>query len=301
MFIDHIHDQLGRYRVGIIDEAMPDFIKTAEEAVVTDDLTKLADGCFAYSTGRERYYPLHTPEHAWLSRAYFEKFAHTIEEPLVDKIRARIDDACQAFEVPPISLEKFAAQEDEMDSLHALSIEIKRFLDAHHNMTPSDRRLRAKHLVHHAKALGRETSHLPELLQRYGGDHLSENFSQAINARMNHFHSGAPEREALLGIQHCASKHVPEVLARVLDLLDHKLGLAKHYGQGLDDAYYSTLSSRQRPTLPSEFDFLKGQDFEPLRGSLSDELIDALKADPVSAFSSMEPSVKIIVVRKINA
>ena len=129
MFMDHTHDQIGKYRVGIISEIMPDFIKEAEEKIVTEDLSKLADGAFAYSDGVNRYFPIHTPEHTWLSNAYFEKFASQIDESLKDEIENRIDDAYLAFELPINNLVKIAAQEDSIDSLHTLSIEMNNFID----------------------------------------------------------------------------------------------------------------------------------------------------------------------------
>ena len=131
MFTDHVHDQLGRYRIGAINEAMPEFIKQAEESIVSENLEKLADGAFAYSDGANRFFPIHTPEHTWMSHAYFEKFANEFSEQESQLIREKIEDAYKAFELPETNIVKIAAKEDELDALHSLSIELNKFIDGY--------------------------------------------------------------------------------------------------------------------------------------------------------------------------
>lgn len=307
MFTDHIHDQLGRYRVGAINDSMPEFIKEAEEKIVSENLEKLADGCFAYSDGINRYFPLHTPEHVWMSSAYFEKFANEIDEQIRSTIRERIEDAYKAFELPVENIVKIASEEDELDAIHSLSIELNKFIDHYKEYPIHHRRAKAKELLHHANALGKKSA-LHDSVYRYAGDHLKKDYGHAFADRMKHFSSHAPEREALLKMQDEAPNHIPELVAKALSVFDTKTGLHKHYDSTLEDPYCGLLSPFQgdneedikfgEESVPAHK--LKKFNFETLKDFLSDDLVEKLKTNPVDALREAHPSIRVIVVRKIN-
>jgi hypothetical protein len=306
MLIDHIHDQLGRHRVGVISESMPDFIKVAEESIVTEDLSKLADGCFAYSDGVNRYFPIHTPEHTWFSHAYFQKCASEIDERDAQKIQTRIEDACLAFDIPEASLVKVAAHEDEVDALHTLSVELNRFVNNYKSLPPEERRARAKELTRHAKALNRQHS-LHDVVHRYSGDHLRHDYHHAFGDRMRHFRLGAPERQTLLSMQNEAKNHIPERIARALSIFDRNAGLDAHYDNGLDDPYTALLTGKEPDADDFEVDgetiphkHLQGFDWDSLGELLSESTLGSLKSNPLEALSGLEPGIRVIVIRKIN-
>lgn len=306
MLIDHIHDQLGRYRIGAISDAMPDFVKTAEDQISTEDLTKLADGCFAYSDGINRFFPIHTPEHTWMSHAYFEKFANTFEDNLAKEIGDKIHDAYLAFELPENNIVKIAAQEDELDNLHALSIELNKFIDDYKKLPIEDRRTKAKDILHKAHALGKEKA-LHDTVYRYSGDHLRHDHAHAFAKRMQYFNAKAPERHTLLQMQEEAKNHIPELIAKALSIFDRKTGLHKYYDSELEDPYCGILAPfeahekaicfGEHHVMPSK---LKHFNFDELSDVLGDHVISALKQEPVAAIQGCEPSIRMIIIRKIN-
>jgi hypothetical protein len=308
MFTDHIHDQLGRYRVGAINDSMPEFVKEAEEQIVTENLEKLADGCFAYSDGVNRYFPLHTPQHVWMSHAYFEKFANEFNEQTSSMIRERIEDAYKAFELPESNIVKIAAEEDEIDAIHSLSIELNKFIDEYKKYPVHYRRAKAKELLHYAKALGKQSS-LHDVVYRYAGDHFKKDYTHAFADRMKHFSSHAPEREALLKMQDESPNHIPELVAKALSIFDTKTGLHKYYDQSLDDPYVGLLSPFDgdneedihfgEHSVPANK--LKKFNFETLKEFLSDDLLSQLKTNPVETLRNADPAIRVIVIRKINA
>jgi len=307
MFTDHIHDQLGRYRVGAINEAMPEFIKVAEENIVSENLEKLADGCFAYSDGVNRYFPIHTPEHTWLSNAYFEKFAHEFDEREVSEIRDRISDAYKTFELPEVEFSKTASEEDDLDALHSLSIELNKFIDNHKRYPIEERREKAKEILHHAHALGKQSS-LHDSVYRYAGDHFKKNYSHAFADRMKYFKDNAPEREHLLKMQEESESHIPELVAKALGIFDHKTGLHKFYDSELEDPYAGLLTPFEtnineninigEQSLPLHK--INKFNFDSLKDILEDGVLDKLKANPVDALREINPNIRIIVIRKIN-
>lgn len=307
MFTDHIHDQLGRYRIGAINEAMPEFIKQAEEQIVSENLEKLADGAFAYSDGVNRFFPIHTPEHTWLSHAYFEKFANEFSEQESEVIRTRIEDAYKAFELPETNIVKIAAEEDDLDALHSLSIELNKFIDNYKQYPPHHRRAKAKELLHHAHALGKESA-LHDVVYRYSGDHFKKDMGHAFASRMKYFSQNAPERSHLLKMQEEAHSHIPELVAKALSVFDSKTGLHKHYDSELDDPYCGLLSP-SNPDNEESISFgeqsvsvnkLKKFNFDTLKEILSDEILEKLKNSPVETLHEAHPSIRMIVVRKIN-
>jgi hypothetical protein len=285
---------------------MPEFIKVAEEEIVSEDLTKLADGCFAYSNRVERFFPIHTPEHTWLSHAYFNKFASEIDEKEVNEIRIKIDDACKAFGFNEDSLVKIAAHEDEIDALHTLSVELNKFVNNYKKLKPEERRQRAKELAHHAKALNREHS-LHDVVHRYSGDHLRRDYHQAFGHRMGYFHHGAPERKMLMEMQDNAHEHVPERVARALTIFDRNAGLDSHYDQDLDDPYSALLTGQEPDADDVEVEghriprhLFQEFNWDSLQDLLAEERLAALKASPLEGLRGMEPSVRMIIIRKIH-
>ena len=307
MFTDHTHDQLGKYRVGVISDIMPDFIKVAEDAIVSEDLTKLAYGAFAYSDGVNRYFPIHTPEHTWMSHAYFEKFASEFGEQERLEIQGRIQDAFEAFELPENSIVKIAAEEDEIDSLHVLSMEMNKFIDQYKKLSVPDRRLKAKEILHQAYSLGRHKN-MHEMVQRYSADHFAKNYESAFADRMGFFHHGAPERSHLLEMQADAKNHVPENVAKALLHFDRKLGLDKMYDNELQDPFLGLLgndagaedpiSCDGHHALPSQ---LRSFNFDKLSQDFEGDFIERLKHDPIGALKDSPNHVKIIVIRRVNS
>lgn len=307
MITDHVHDQLGKHRIGIIDEIMPDFIKEAEERIVTEDLSKLADGAFAYSDGLNRRFPIHTAEHTWLSHAYFEKFASEIDEQSRGEVGERIHDAFKAFGLPENSMVKIAAQEDEIDALHELSIEMNKFVNNLRSLSIEERRKRAQQILHHAFSLGKH-EHVHDSVKRYASNNLNPHYAHAFAKRMQYFHHDTPERKMLLDMQMETPKHVPELVAKALALFDQKQGLHKLYDNELEDPYFGILSHEKQCENDLEFDGhkvapskLHNFDYSGLGELLNDEVIEKLKSNPIDTIRSMEPHVRIIVVRRVNA
>ena len=306
MFTDHIHDQLGKYRIGVISDIMPDFIKEAEETIVSQDLTKLADGAFAYSDGVNRYFPIHTPEHTWLSHAYFEKFANEIDQPLRDTVKARISDAFEAFALPENSIVKIAAEEDEIDSLHVLSMEMNKFINNYKRLPVVERRAKAKEIVHQAYALGKH-HHMHQMVKHYASDHFGKDYETAFAKRMGYFHHGTPERHTLLEMQHDAKNHVPENVAKALMHFDSKAGLDKMYDNELEDPFLGLLgndhctedpiSCGSESILPSR---LHKFNFDSLADDFESDFVSKLKHDPISALREAPDHVKVIVIRRAN-
>lgn len=307
MFIDHVHDQLGKHRIGLIDEAMPDFVKTAEYEIASEDLTKLADGFFAYSNGVDRYFPIHTAEHTWMSKAYFEKFAHQIDEREVENIRSRIDDAYSMFDLPAFELSKEASAEDELDSLHDLSIDMNNFIDNYKRLDINSRRLKAKEILAKAYALGKAHS-VHDSVKRYSGDSLNKNYPIAFAKRMKYFHLGHPARKILLQMQERVDKDSrAEDVARALMTFDEKMGINKHYDNEIDDPFVDILSPYEEEAMMdicghsipckkfNEFDFSSLSDI------LGDHIMSAMKIDPLSTIHQLDPNVRMIVIRKIHA
>ena len=309
MLVDHIHDQLGKYRTGFIVDHMPDFIKTAQENLATEDLTKLADGCFAYSDGVNRYFPIHTPEHTWMSRAYFIKCAETLDANVASMIKERIEEAAQAFEIPEgpgYDLSKTASTEDDIDSLHSLSTDIRKFVAKYKHLTIDERRKAAKELLHRSQVLNRMAG-IPELISNYAGDKLADNYHHAFDARMRHFANGSEERSTLMKMQENASTYVPEVLARVLSKFDEMHNLHRHYDSELQDPFVSLLrpgccaepaiyEDDSYKIFPSE---LKSFDFDSLSDTLEESILNGLKSDPAS-IRDINPRLRIIVIRRIK-
>jgi len=306
MFTDHIHDQIGKYRVGAIVDSMPDFVKEAEEKTASEDLTKLADGAFAYSDGVNRYFPVHTPEHTWLSHAYFEKFANEIEQPLRSEIEDRIDDAYMAFELPLNNLVKIAAQEDSIDALHSLSIEMNNFIDHYKRLPVKQRREKAKEILSRAYALGK-AEHMHDLVKQYGGHNLNPHYPQAFASRMKYFGHNAPERNTLLQMQDEVPNHLAERVAEALHCFDAKTGLDKHYDNEIMDPYFEMLAPGDIQESPLDFDGesilpsrLKGFNHSSLSDLLNDHLLGGLKLDPINTLKNMHPHVRVIVIKRMN-
>lgn len=312
MMTDHTKDQLGKHRAGVISEMMPEFIKIAEEEIVSEDLTKLADGCFAYSDGINRYFPIHTPEHTWLSHAYFEKFAHTIEQPLADTIRRRIKDAYAAFELPEESVVKIASQEDEVDVLHTLSVELNKFLQNYKNLHPHERRERAKQLTQYAKGLNRESA-VTDPIRRYSGDYLRGDFMNSFMDRMRYFMANAPERQMLLRMQSEAPRCVPERVAKALLAFDRNAGIAKHYDIDLDDPYVSVLTDDPHKAYRGHeddlinidghkisLDKLKNFNWDSLSDTLESDILGDIKHDPIMGIQSAPRHIRVVIIRRLG-
>jgi predicted transport protein len=306
MFTDHTRDQIGKYRVGAIVDSMPDFIKEAEDKIVSEDLTKLADGAFAYSDGVNRYFPIHTPEHTWLSHAYFEKFANEIAEPLRSEIEDRIDDAYIAFELPLNNLVKIAAQEDSIDALHSLSIEMNNFIDHYKRLPIKQRREKAKEILSRAFALGKADG-MHHLVKKYSGNNLNPDYPQAFAVRMKYFKHNAPERDTLLQMQNEVPNHLAERIAEALHAFDSKTGLDKHYDNEIMDPYYDLLSPGDIKESPLNFDGesilpskLKGFNHSSLSDLLNDNLLSELQSDPEATLKNMHPQIRVIVLRRMN-
>ena len=306
MFIDHMHDQLGKYRIGLIDEAMPDFVKIAEDKIISEDLEKLADGFFAYSNGIDRLFPLHTPEHTWISKAYFEKFASQIDEREANIIRDRINDAYEAFGLPEFELSKEASLEDEIDALHNLSIEMNEFIDNYKHLPIHSRRLKAKEILSQAYALGKEKS-LHDVVMRYSGDSLNEKYPVAFAKRMQFFPHNHPARNILLQMQEKINKdsNVEDIIHGLLTF-DEKMGIDQYYDNEIDDPYVDILSPHKKEEMITingheiskhKFDNF---DFSSLSSILSDHILGALKLNPMSTIDQLDPDVKIIVLGKIH-
>lgn len=308
MFTDHIHDQIGKYRAGVINESMPDFIKEAEEKIVTEDLTKLADGAFAYSDGINRFFPIHSPEHTWMSQAYFEKFANEIDEQTREEVRSRIENACTAFNLPENTLVKTAgSQEDEIDSLHSLAIELNKFLANYKRISPENRHKVAREIIGRAHSLGKKDGG-HEIVNRYGGEHLDKNYAHAFYNRMRYFKHDSPERNTLLKMQDEAETASPELLAKALSIFDERAGLHKHYDIGLADPYYSLLSSECPKCEDCEIDGyklhndkIKSFDYESLKDMLEEGIFNSLRSNPIDGIRNIKtPSLRIMIIKKIN-
>lgn len=305
MLTDHIHDQIGRYRVGTILDSMPEFIKEAEEKIVSENLEKLADGCFAYSDGVNRYFPLHTPEHTWLSNAYFEKFAHTFDEQTANSIKEKINEAYKGFQLPENNFIKEASEEDDIDALHSLSIELNKFIDNYKQLSIENRRKKAKELYIHAKALGREKN-LHDHVYRYAGDNLKKDFGSAFAKRMTFFKDGSNPRSVLLKMQEAAHSHIPEIVAKALHLFDIKSGLNKYYDTEIADPYSDLLTLEDTYKDHVIFDDkkidinkLKSFNYDNLNDILSETIINQLKLDPIETLSNTDPSIRIIIIRRM--
>ena len=305
-YIDHTKDQLGRHRVGIISELMPEFIKVAEEEIASDDLTKLADGCFAYSNGMDRSYPIHTPEHTWLSHAYFEKFAHTIPEQDRSVIKKRIDDAYLAFGLPEDSVIKVASVEDEIDVLHSLATELNKFIANYKTLPPAERRIKAKQLEQHAKALNREGM-ITDKIKRYTGDHLRPDYAQAFGDRMRYFRVGAPERLKLLKMQDEVKAHVPENIARALYIFDRSAGIDRDYDIHIEDPFAGILGHHN--CMHDNMLSLDGHivdknkftsfDWDSLKDIIEESVLSKFKEDPIEGFQGAPQHIRLIIIKKV--
>lgn len=306
MYTDHMHDQLGKYRVGVIAEAMPDFVKEAEEKIVSEDLTKLADGAFAYSDGLNRYFPIHNKEHTWLSHAYFEKFAEQIPEQDRESVKARISDACEAFSLPEENMVKSASvsNEDEIDELHSLLIEMNKFVTNYKRLNIEERRQVAKHLLHQAYALGKQ-SNIHDVIKTYAGDGLNKDYPHAFAKRMAYFGDHSPERELLSKMQE-ETPTCPEKAARALAKFDSNTSLDRLYDNELDDPYRGILNPHVPEDmmemdgcklLPSK---VKNFDYSSLSEIISDALMEAFKANPIEALQNVKPHVRMIIVKRME-
>lgn len=307
MYTDHMHDQLGKYRVGMIADLMPDFVKEAEEKIVSEDLTKLADGAFAYSDGLNRYFPIHNKEHTWLSHAYFEKFAEEVPEQDRDIVRERINDAYEAFGISKDNLIKEASaitNEDEIDELHSLLIEMNKFINGYKKLNIDERRQIAKHLLHQAYALGKQ-SNIHDTIKAYAGDGLNKDYPHAFVKRMAYFGDNSPERNILTQMQE-ETPTCPEKAAIALSKFDKKTNLDRLYDSELDDPYRGILS----PYVPEDMlDFdghkilsskVKNFDYNSLNEVISDALMEALKSNPVEALQNAKPHIRMIVIKRIG-
>lgn len=306
-YIDHTTDQLGQHRAGIISELMPEFIKTAEEQIASEDLTKLADGCFAYSNGIERRFPIHTPEHTWMSHAYLEKFAHTLPEEECAVIRARINDAYKAFDLPENSVVKIAAQEDDIDILHSLATELNKFIASYKTLPPAERRMKAKQLEQHAKALNKENM-LTDPIRRYTGDHLRGDYAQAFDKRMRYFRTGTPERAKLLAMQDEAPRHVPTNVARALSIFDTGAGIDKDYDIHIEDPYVSLLGHHNAVHDNDHMSVdghmisrrkLTSFNWDSLNDVLEEAFLSRIKSDPIEEFQGAPQHIRLLVIKRM--
>lgn len=310
MLTDHIHDSIGKHRMGIIADLMPEFVKVAEDKIVTEDLSTLPNGCFAHCEGTERYFPIHSPEHVWLSRAYFEKCANSLDENLRKNIDSRIADAEKAFAVTGINNAEFAkeaATEDDIDYLQRLADDINQFISNYKTLEIKERRRIAKELKQRATALGRRSG-LPQLVSKYSGNKLVKNYEQAFMDRIGHFREGAPERVVIMNLQGMAPSSIPEFIAEALAKFDHKYNLHQKYDQTLVDPYYSLLedgevdedpifSHGHHCIYPHE---LKKFDFNGLDELFDTHVIDNLKTDFANTIKSFDPHVRMVIIKKIK-
>ncbi len=308
--IDHIHDQVGQHRMGIISELMPDNIREMQDKIASEDTSNLPDAAFAHSTITDRYFPLHTPEHVCLSGLYFTKCASSIEENLRKDIQFRIQDAAEAFGIDnPIKtdLTKEASSEDNVDYLHRLALDINDFINGYKKHTVEERRKIALELQSRALKLKHSTG-TPELIKRYGGKRLVEDYPKAFAARMQHFPDKSEQRRTLLELQMLAGEHIPEVLAKTLHLFDKKFNLDKHYDTSLSDPYYSLLiggECEEEPVcsygthslFPSE---VKNYDYSKLSDLFDDDLVSSLKDNLPATLKSIDPTVKVIIIKRIK-
>lgn len=310
MIIDQIHDQFGKYRIGIISDNMPEIIKTAEERIVSEDLSQLPGGVFAYSNGADRFYPLNSSEQAWMSREYFEKCAKISDFTTANEYKEtkeRIEDACKFYELPGVSeeLHKQASHEDDIDALHSLLIEMNFFIENYKKLKPFARHEKAKELLTHAYALGKQSA-THDLIKHYAGEELSERYPQAFAQRMQFFNRDSPERKTLTQLQEETPKTHAIRAAKALEIFDSRTGIDRLYDNELEDPYHALLSPHKTEKhikidgyklLPSH---LKNFDYSSLSDELEDELINSLKFDPIETLNKVQPHIRVIVLRRVQ-
>ena len=304
--MDHIHDQLGKYRIGSIFDNLPDMVKSAEDKIVSEDLSKLADSLFAYSDGINRYFPIHTPEHLYFSRVYFEKCADTLEDKVRHDISIRIEDAWKFHELPELTITKEASHEDEIDAIHHLAIALHEFMNNYKKLPIHQRREKAKELAHHAFSLGKQHG-LSEIIKRYAGNTLRKDHGEAFAKRMQFFRHGSNEKNMLMRMQEETPKVNPEHAAKALSIFDERSGLNHMYDNELEDPYLGLLSGEEQAEETLDFEGhkvfpskLKNFCYDGLKEELDEELINNLKSNPIETLNKLNPHVRIIVIKHVN-
>ena len=273
--MDHRYD--GDFKFLANRSDLPEFIKTASDAEPT---------MFAYHDGIRGFFPIDTPANAWFSAAFFEKNASEIPQGSREVISEAISDALKYHEIEYTPMEKVA---NDGDPLIKLGAEIIAFDQKHRSVHPRERRSHAKRIMHDIEVMKDELPKgldIPESLSRYGGSHLHENWREPVLARLRL--TASPEaRAAYSGI--LTDKETEstsgETLAELLEHLDRKHGLDKHWDRQISDPFYSVQSCVPHKKIKIIVMSVGGKDFHPEdierldRGALSDHLSeDAIDA-----------------------
>lgn len=232
--MDHLHDT---NLLTLHDTNMPGFVKVANEE----------PKFFAYSNGREHFFPIDTPSNTWLSAAYFEKNAasHLDQDEFV-KTHDRIFEALTLHGVKyesPFTVEK-TANEDSY-TFEKFASEVKVFEQNYKHISPAERNEKAKEIMSRYQSLkdsGAEThGPLPKLVEDYAGNHLKEDWKHEVEHRASKVN--VPEhKEAYHALSN--SNESKDIIVRLLEMLDRKTGLDAHYDRGIQDPYRALLTTR---------------------------------------------------------
>jgi len=230
--MDHRYDGNFDFLKGRND--LPEFIKTASNAEPT---------MFAHHDGLRGFFPIDTPANTWFSAAFFEKNASELPAEARSTVSERITDALSYHGIDYAPMEKVASDEWILTKLGA---EIINFDQKHRTVHPRERREKARKIMgdiaaakdHLPKGLD-----LPESLSRYGGSHLHDKWREPVLARLR-LTSSPEARAAYNGI--LTDKETEstsgETLAELLEHLDRKHHLDKHWDRQIDDPFYSVQS-----------------------------------------------------------
>jgi hypothetical protein len=297
--MDHLHDS---NLLVLADTNLPEFVKIANETPLF----------YAYSDGRESFYPIDTASNTWLSAAYFEKNAasHLDKDEYVT-VHDRILEALKLHDVSyesPFTVEKVA---EEGYTFIKLASEIKIFEQNYKHIKPEERHEKAKELLHRYQSLKdaghKENVSLPKIVEEYAGDHLKEDWSDIIKHRA----SKVDDKEGKEAYHALAkTDESKEIILKLLGMLDKKFGLDSHYDRGITDPFRSLLTMKEpeqkkvivmvvngRPYDIDKVASIKDFDFSNLFGG---EILDGLSTDPCVYLKTAPEFVKVAVAQAID-
>jgi len=312
--LDHLHDPLHQHFTSDMLEAvnlqlemcLQSMTKIACEDAANEKLDDLPDSAFADSNGIQRYFPIHTPEHIALSRAYLYKYADEVDRRKVADI---LEDAASAFGLAawePGFIK--VAQEDPIDELHQLAVDMKEFSDKYKQLTVDERAKTAQCLYARAESMDKVAS-LPAIAVAYSQRYLRPDYARAFDDRRRYFHERSPERTWLLQKSLDAKSMAVGDLVRALCNFDDRHGLSAYYDNALLDPYLALLGGPPPPDAPAwsgdGFEVMTS-DLEPsnlkerLGDLVSDNILKTLHCAFGDSIEKMNPNLKIIVLRKLT-
>jgi hypothetical protein len=187
---------------------------------------------------------------------------------------------------------------------------VRFFEESGADMAPKYRHELASNIVKNAAGHGVYVDN--QAIRGYASESYSGNLCANLEARRAILPDGVQKEaaKALSDLLDYSEKLYPHEFAEALEVFDKKAGLDKHWGRSIKDPYLSTFEA----TKTAEWSCRLGQDqlsedqlrkfalkhLDCLNGFVGQNVINALKGDPVAIFDSLPRPEKEIIFAKIQ-